>query len=172
MLSSARSSEFGVCTSGKLQSSSPVGVQYPRGMRLLPPVLHSIVRAGRRIQAESTAAPKARAFSGRGVVCTPQVEFGAIVDVGSTAARKRKPTLSPSLTDVPKGGPLQAYAKLVLTGNIWEDKHQVKTLFLLQKVRVKSQVIPFCFTPEVRVHNGLIQQPTMPSPLSTCTGLY
>lgn len=110
-------------------------------MRLVRPALHCFVRAGRRLQAEPGAVLKARAFSGRGVVCAT-----LIGDAGSSAGstgRKREPTLSPCLTDVPKGGPLQAYAKLVLKGNIREDRHQVKTLHLLQQVRVTSRTVPF-----------------------------
>lgn len=119
------------------QSSSPVYVKHPRGMRVPRPTLHCIVRAGRRLQADARAVPTARALSGRGVVCTPQAEVGPNIAVCFTAAgRKRKPTLGPSLTDVPKGGPLQAYAKLVLKGSIREDAHQVKMLHLLQNVRL------------------------------------
>lgn len=48
--------------------------------------------------------------------------------------------LSPCLANVPKTGPLQAYAKLVLKGKIREDKHQVKALHLLQKVWISKYV--------------------------------
>lgn len=109
-------------------------------MRLLRPALQCVFRSGRRLQAGPRVVPRARAFSARGVVITPQVKVGSIVDVGSMP-RRRQPTLSPCLTHAPKDGPLQAYAELVLQGKIQEDRHQVKTLYLLQKVRISLRIV-------------------------------
>lgn len=93
------------------------------GMPLVRPVVHCYIRNGRRSRAAHEAVPNARAF------CAAQAK---------RSFPSPKTALSPCLANVPKTGPLQAYAKLVLEGKITEDKHQVKTLHLLQKVRVPS----------------------------------
>eukprot|EP00752_Nemacystus_decipiens_P012674 g11227.t1 len=93
-------------------------------MRLIWPVFHSLVRAGRRLEPERGA----RGVSGKAVV--KQVRGSSL----SIPRAEGMPVLSPCLANVPKSGPLQAYAKLVLKGQIREDKHQVKTLHLLQKL--------------------------------------
>lgn len=59
----------------------------------------------------------------------------------SIARKEGPPALSPCLANVPKSGPLQAYAKLVLKGRIREDKHQVKALHVLQKVHASLVLV-------------------------------
>lgn len=94
-------------------------------MRLARPVLHSLIRAGRQLESQQ---PRARGVSGKAVV--KQVRGSSL----SIVRKEGQPALSPCLTHVPKSGPLQAYAKLVLKGKIREDPYQVKALHLLQKV--------------------------------------
>lgn len=94
-------------------------------MRLVRPVIHSVIRAGRRLESQAGAR---RGVSGKSVV--RQVRGSSL----SIERKEGEPALSPCLVNVPKSGPLQAYAKLVLSGNIREDRHQVKALHLLQKV--------------------------------------
>ncbi|CAM9578224.1 unnamed protein product [Scytosiphon promiscuus] len=89
-------------------------------MPLVRSVVHAYIRTRRRSRPVYGGVPYVRPF------CAAQVR-------GSFPS-SRTPALSPCLTNVPKSGPLQAYAKLVLQGKIREDKHQVKTLHLLQKL--------------------------------------
>ncbi|CAB1098609.1 unnamed protein product [Ectocarpus sp. CCAP 1310/34] len=99
-------------------------------MRLVSPVLCSCARAGRRLQA-----PPGAAFRASGSLCADQTRGGSFVP-----GRKRAVALTPCLANAPTAGPLQAYAKLVLKGEILEDRHQVKALRLLQTVRVVRQL--------------------------------
>lgn len=119
-------------------------IQHPAlsgSMRLVRPLVYSFVRAGRRSQAERVA---------RGVPGKTAAASVGERQVGCCSGTSRsitwkpaaRPTLSPCLANVPKSGPLQAYAKLVLEGKIREDRHQVKTLHLLQKVRLVLQQSP------------------------------
>ena len=97
-------------------------------MRLVRPVFHSLIRAERRLEAQRGA----RGVTGEAVV--KQVGGSSL----SIPRREGEPALGPCLSKVPKSGPLQAYAKLVLKGKIREDEHQVKALHLLQKVRTRG----------------------------------
>lgn len=100
-------------------------------MRLVRPVLCSFARAGRRLQAQPGTA-----FRASGTFCADQTRGSCSSFV---TGRKRALTLTPCLANAPTAGPLQAYAKLVLKGEIREDRHQVEALHLLQTVRVIRQ---------------------------------
>lgn len=85
----------------------------------------------------------ARGVAGKTSASGGQRQVGCCIGTSRSITWKAaaRPTLSPCLTNVPKSGPLQAYAKLVLEGKIREDRHQVKTLHLLQKVRFPAAAV-------------------------------
>ncbi|CAM9194857.1 unnamed protein product [Ectocarpus fasciculatus] len=100
-------------------------------MGLVRPALCSFARAGRRLQAQPGTA-----FRASGTFCGDQTRGSCSSFV---TGRKRALTLTPCLANAPTAGPLQAYAKLVLKGEIREDRHQVEALHLLQTLHASLE---------------------------------
>ena len=89
---------------------------HARGTRVLTPLKHSTCRSRRWLE-------EFRIF----------VEFKRARS--TTAVRATQPVIeSPILLDAPSAGPLAAYGRLVLEGNIREDENQVSALKVLQEV--------------------------------------